>query len=411
MEYSYSRINTYDNCPRQYQYRYIDKIKPPVELKTIEAFMGNCIHEVLKDFYQNISFQRIPQKSELLDNFKQNWESQWSEDITIMKMKLTPNHYFVTGQKALDQYYERNYPFQNINSLGLEKKFRFTVGKYSFMGIIDRLNLTPEGIYEIHDYKTSGSLPTYPEAEKDLQLALYQLSLRYHFPDANQIRLLWHYLLFDKSWSLELDPEQLQQKEQEIIQKVFAIESDHRFEPKPSGLCPWCNFQDICPTTSHARYLKAAENMSEDDGFEMVGAYARLCHEYKEKKSLLDQVKAEKEELEKQMLEYAKLKEYKVIQGKKWAVQIKEKISYRFPDSKDPARAELEALIDQHQLWKEASMIHSSRLNKLIGQASTPEDIRQELLALSSLEVKASFKWLTPSEDDSSQEEEGEQST
>src|SRR3972149_7521601 len=43
--YSPSRISTYESCPRQYKYRYIDRI--PREEESIEAFLGPRGHEAL----------------------------------------------------------------------------------------------------------------------------------------------------------------------------------------------------------------------------------------------------------------------------------------------------------------------------------------------------------------------------
>lgn len=43
MAYSYSRISTYENCPRRFKYHYVDKIE---SYEDVEAFiLGRAVHK------------------------------------------------------------------------------------------------------------------------------------------------------------------------------------------------------------------------------------------------------------------------------------------------------------------------------------------------------------------------------
>ena len=53
--YSHSRINTFENCPLQYKFNYIEKIKRDEE--SIEAFVGSRFHEVMEKLYQDLRFR------------------------------------------------------------------------------------------------------------------------------------------------------------------------------------------------------------------------------------------------------------------------------------------------------------------------------------------------------------------
>jgi len=83
-----------------------------------------------------------------------------------------------------------------------------------------------------------------------------------------------------------------------------------------------------------------------------------------------------------------------VVQGKNAALHLADKISYKFPDSKDPARPFLEKLLEEQNLWKEASILHSARLNKMVKDPQLDLAIRQELMSYTSMDVKTSFKWI-----------------
>ena len=55
--FSNSRLGTYEQCPLKYKYQYIDKIKVE-EAKTVEAFMGSCVHEALEKHYRALKLQK-----------------------------------------------------------------------------------------------------------------------------------------------------------------------------------------------------------------------------------------------------------------------------------------------------------------------------------------------------------------
>ena len=54
IKFSYSRINTYNQCPQKYKIQYIDKIYS--SKNSLEAFMGKSVHDVsgcLGEFFGN----------------------------------------------------------------------------------------------------------------------------------------------------------------------------------------------------------------------------------------------------------------------------------------------------------------------------------------------------------------------
>ncbi|MFH1652999.1 MAG: PD-(D/E)XK nuclease family protein [Pseudomonadota bacterium] len=103
-----------------------------------------------------------------------------------------------TWVKAIEDYYGRHHPFEEGRLLGIEKRIVIDLdgtGKYKVQGFIDRLMEREDGHYEIHDYKTAGSLPEQRYLDKDRQLALYEMGVRVAWPDAKEVDLVWHYIL------------------------------------------------------------------------------------------------------------------------------------------------------------------------------------------------------------------------
>jgi putative RecB family exonuclease len=145
-------------------------------------------------------------------------------------------------------------PFDQSRVLGLEQKIFVDLdgsGKYRVMGYIDRLARAADGTYEIHDYKTSSGLPGQNDLDEDRQLALYQIGVEAMWRNAANVRLVWHYVAFDKDLTSSRTPAQLAALKAEMIGLIDRIERTTVFEPCESPLCDWCPYRDLCPAKKH----------------------------------------------------------------------------------------------------------------------------------------------------------------
>lgn len=246
--YSHSRLNTFETCPQMFKYRYIDKIRTPFE-KTVETHLGKIVHEVLEWLYTEVKNGRIPDLDDALIYYREGWNSKWEETIKIVRKNLTKEDYFNKGLQFLISYYMKHKPF-NDNTIEIEKRVLIEMdeeGKYKLQGFIDRLvyNLEEER-YEVHDYKTSNSLPLPEKIEADKQLALYAIGIKDLYGYDKEVILVWHYLAFNRRIESRRTNQQLKDLKKEIIELINTIESTEEFPPKKSGLCNWCEFQPVC---------------------------------------------------------------------------------------------------------------------------------------------------------------------
>ena len=250
--YSHSRLSTFEQCKLRYKYRYIDKIIPEIE-KTIEAHLGSMVHKTLEWLYNEARKGNLPSVDDMMLYYSRNWLQDY-KDVLIPKKGMTDKDYFNKGVQFLLDYYNRYQPFQE-NTIALEKEIYIDLdesGKHKIRGFIDRLcyNLETHE-YEIHDYKTSNTLPSQEKIDSDRQLALYSIAVREMFPDTktDKVRLIWHYLNFNKRIESRRTEEQLSQLKKETLELIKAIEStmDHEFTPTVSILCDWCPYKPICP--------------------------------------------------------------------------------------------------------------------------------------------------------------------
>jgi len=243
--YSHSRLNTFEQCPLKFKYKYIDKI--PETKTTIEAHLGKIIHSTLEWLYSQVKQNKIPAIEEVIIFYSRDWERKYKSSTTIIKQELTIEDYFNKGIQFLLNYYTKHKPF-NDNTLEVEKRIFINLGEnYKLQGFIDRFvyNLK-SGEYEIHDYKTANNLPPQNRVDNDKQLALYSIAIKDSLGKEKKVCLVWHYLAHNKKICSRRTDEQLEQLKRETIELIKKIESTTRFPPYISKLCDWCDYKDTC---------------------------------------------------------------------------------------------------------------------------------------------------------------------
>jgi putative RecB family exonuclease len=249
--YSHSRLSSFENCPRQFYFRYVERV--PVETESVEAFVGKRVHEVLERLNRFVGQGLVPSLGKVIARFRSMWDEQYAPDrVRIVRAENDSAVYRELGERCLANFYRRNYPFDREESLGIEEHVAFALdadGRYRMQGIVDRIARAADGAIEIHDYKTGRWVPTQQALDEDRQLALYQIALANRYGDAS-IRLVWHYLSRDQVRVSTRSPEQLERLRADTARRIDEIEAEQSFAPRTSSLCGWCEFRDVCPAVA-----------------------------------------------------------------------------------------------------------------------------------------------------------------
>ena len=359
--YSHSRISTFEQCPLKFKFEYIDEAETEVEA-SIEAFLGTRVHETLEKLYQDFKFQKLNTLQELLHFYNDEWDKNWNERIRIVRDSYKPENFRKMGEQFITDYYNKYQPFSQAKSIGLEMQIILKLddeGKYVLQGYIDRLASPSDGVYEIHDYKTSSSLPTQDHVDTDRQLALYSMAVREMFNDCKKVILTWHYLAFDKEIRSERSEEQLGELKKEVIKAIQSIESATEFKPQESALCGWCDYKELCPKFSHLAEIKHKEPQEflADDGVKLVNEYAKL-------KAEEDDLAKQLEDVKDKIFKFADAKKIERLFGSDAIVSIWKKECLKFPVREDPRYKDLVALLKKQGLWDEFSSLDKYKLEK-----------------------------------------------
>jgi putative RecB family exonuclease len=249
--YSHSRLSCFENCPKQFHYRYVLRI--PAETESIEAYLGKRVHEVLERLHRFVDRGLVPSLDKVVTRFRQLWRDGFQpERIRIVREECDEAFYLDTGERCLRQFYRQHYPFDADETIALEERITADIDPargYRVQGFIDRLARARDGAIEIHDYKTGRRIPSQRQLDGDRQLALYQLGVGAAHPGA-PIRLVWHYLAHGATRVSTRTPEQLDELRRTTAELIGRIEAEDRFAARPSALCAWCEYRDACPAST-----------------------------------------------------------------------------------------------------------------------------------------------------------------
>jgi putative RecB family exonuclease len=376
--YSHSRLSCYEQCPAKFKLQYIDKVETLVE-ESVEAFLGSRVHDALEKLYRDYQHQKMDSLEELLGFLRSEWEKNWSEAIVIVNKEYTQENYRRMAEKYLSDYFKRYHPFDQGRTVALEERILIDLdqtGVYKLQGYIDRLSEKLDGFYEIHDYKTNSRLPLADYIRSDRQLALYMIGVKNQYPDVKQVRLIWHFLKFDKEIDSTRTDAELETLKTETISLIERIEQDETFKASPSLLCDWCEFKPCCRQWKHLYKVseKPANQYLSDSGVQLVNRYAEL----KNKQRLVnEEFEEELEKLEEAILGFAEKEHVDCVFGSKNKVRITESEKYMFPSKNSRDRDSLEKILLKYGKLQEVQQLDTAALGKVISEEEwEPEVLR-----------------------------------
>ncbi|MBN2227110.1 MAG: PD-(D/E)XK nuclease family protein [candidate division Zixibacteria bacterium] len=299
--YSISRLGTYDACPRQYQFQYIDKavVEKPV---SVEAFLGSAVHRTLENLYNMKMNGRLQNRDDMLAFYHRLWEGPDRDYIKVTRETLGVEDYIKVGHDGLLKYYGQYAPFDEGDILALEKLFSFpldSAGRFMMNCKVDRLTRRPDGVIEIIDYKTGASIPTQQQFDDDDQMGIYQLGVQYLWPDFNRIAIKQIFIRQGLEMTTEMDVDTLEEIRYRAYQRILEIEQaerDDHFPPRESNLCNWCVYFALCPAKRHRLALEGNDEVEFDAEVakELADRYLTLNEQ---KKQLDAELKALKDDI------------------------------------------------------------------------------------------------------------------
>jgi putative RecB family exonuclease len=152
------------------------------------------------------------------------------------------------AEALVRRYFQLENP-ANVHAIGLELKLETTIGEARVRGIIDRLELGPDGELVVTDYKT-GSVPSERFEAKNLGgVHIYALLCERVF-GKRPARVQLLYLAKPEAIIATPSDQSIAGVERRTTALWSAIAgacSTDDFRPRPSRLCDFCAFRTYCP--------------------------------------------------------------------------------------------------------------------------------------------------------------------
>lgn len=206
---SYSKMDTYKECPQQYTYRYIDKLEPKSKKRAL--YVGTHIHKLIELFYIRRNPELLKQREEKYmqlanmlnptEKDKKDCELAYYDTLDWRTYLKTAIRYefdevlsdtdraevgltYIQDLAVIMAQYEYYYSQDKIEVLDIEHNKKCSLGTYNGQEVVltficDGIVRLPNGKNYILEHKTYSRDPmTFEETWLNTQTAIYVSALR-----------------------------------------------------------------------------------------------------------------------------------------------------------------------------------------------------------------------------------------
>jgi len=236
--------------------------------------MGTSVHKALEWAYTQRQQGQEPTLDMALEQYKQDWDSGNFEKIKVIKEDKSTTDYFDQGQQFIVTFFRRVFPTDKSTTLYLEHKFQVPLGdEIVYRGVIDRIAKGSDGEIRVTDFKTG----KVGHPLDTLQLPSYALYIFNNNID-NEIELCFEDLRQQRTVVVPFSRKEIKKVRADLLQEIEQIRNvgPEDFITKPSILCLWCGYNQICDNPHESVKIKRSDNtgvgisgnMNEDSEFQ-----------------------------------------------------------------------------------------------------------------------------------------------
>ncbi len=242
-----SRISDYQQCPKLYHYRVIEKLPEPISL---DAVRGTLIHNILEKLLGLSSEERTIEKAK--KEVPVHWDILKNQIPDLAQLVSSEKEWIDRANALLDSYFQLENP-QTFTPTHMEAHLELeVVDDLLLHGYVDRIDVAQTGEVRIVDYKT-GKSPRIGYEDKALfQLRFYALlwwKLYGEIPKLIQLLYLGNQKIL-KSSPTKRELEITHDKSLKVGNDIKISHQKNFWPTQTSRLCDWCSFKNICPAFS-----------------------------------------------------------------------------------------------------------------------------------------------------------------
>jgi CRISPR/Cas system-associated exonuclease Cas4 (RecB family) len=236
MSLSVSKTKTFEDCKAKFKFCYIEKL-PRID-RDFHIF-GKYLHQVLENFHRAL-IEDPSKREDWLPVMEAAWDAaynEYSDQMTGLQYKEARE--IVEEYKAILK--EEGVP----NVIAVEKPFYINLNnKVLLNGFIDRIQIDPDGMIHVGDYKTTKD----KKYLKDFfQVMTYCYALCLEDPSIKRFRA--SFILLRHSFDYltqEFTREEVISVAEKFLKAASEIEDEKLWRPNPQFLCKYCDYLDHC---------------------------------------------------------------------------------------------------------------------------------------------------------------------
>lgn len=233
---SVSKTKTFEDCKAKFKFCYIDKL-PRIE-RDFHTF-GKYLHQVLENFHKAL-IETPSRRDDWLTVLDEAWDAAYKEyEDKMTGLQYKEAREIVEEYKALLK--EEGLP----TVIAVEKPFYINLNKKVLLnGFIDRVQIDPDGMVHVADYKTTKN----PKYLKDFfQVMTYCYALCLEDPSIKKFRASFILLRHNFDYlTQEFTREEVISVAEKFIKAASNIEEEKLWRPNPQFLCKYCDYLDHC---------------------------------------------------------------------------------------------------------------------------------------------------------------------
>jgi RecB family exonuclease len=234
---SFTRVDTYRQCPLRYRYAYQDRLPPE---PSPHLSWGASMHAALERWWTS-KLPAAPGVDVLLQALYDCWDDTGFEGMEREEKLAWYRH----AQEVLRRHHAR-FATSYVPAVAVEEWFCLPLGPdLEVVGSIDHVARTASGGIGIVDWKTNKRAKTREDVRGSLQLAIYALAaveLWGQEPEWVALDFVVPGVRVTVARE-DIDTDAALAALYEVAERVRA----EAFAPSPSRLCDYCDYRGLCP--------------------------------------------------------------------------------------------------------------------------------------------------------------------
>jgi putative RecB family exonuclease len=246
-----SRAADFKQCPLLFRFRTIDKLEGP---PSPAAARGTLVHSVLEHLFEAPAAERTPEAALAL--LPGRWAALVEERPELADLiadgdageGVSEASWLKDAEALVRRWFELEDPTR-LEPAERELWVETEVDGLTLRGIVDRLDVAPDGAMRVVDYKTGRSPGERFEGKALFQMKFYALVL---WRTRGEIPKMLQLVYLGDGQVVRYVPEEhelrsLERNLQAVWAAVARAAETGDWRPSPSKLCGWCDFQEFCP--------------------------------------------------------------------------------------------------------------------------------------------------------------------